>query len=138
MFGVKGGQGSYVLTRNLHAPLQCLSIFPHVATFSPEGAFFPTVPHPRPPQESPIIPVFGDPQMGSFEPVGILVLLPVAGYPEGHPNVIGESGKCSEEAFTSEMAYLKEKVDAGGRLGPEMRADLLGLIDGWIRHFGSP
>ncbi len=48
----------------------------------------------------------------------------MAGYPEGHPNVIGESGVCSEEAFAAEMAYLKEKVDAGAprAVGPDVAA----------------
>lgn len=36
----------------------------------------------------------------------------VAGYPEGHPDRIGESGKCDEMA--AEVAYLKEKIAAGG------------------------
>lgn len=42
--------------------------------------------------------------------------LSVAGYPEGHPTVIAEDGKCPPEAFTGEMAYLKEKIVAGGDL----------------------
>eukprot|EP00668_Euglena_longa_P000491 GGOE01000614.1.p1 GENE.GGOE01000614.1~~GGOE01000614.1.p1 ORF type:complete len:396 (-),score=69.86 GGOE01000614.1:420-1565(-) len=42
--------------------------------------------------------------------------LTVAGYPEGHPNVIGADGKCSSTAFEGEMAYLKQKVDAGSDL----------------------
>uniref|UniRef100_A0A7S1Q0V3 Methylenetetrahydrofolate reductase (NAD(P)H) n=1 Tax=Neobodo designis TaxID=312471 RepID=A0A7S1Q0V3_NEODS len=37
----------------------------------------------------------------------------VAGYPEGHPDRIdAESGKCAD--FDAEIAYLKEKIDAGG------------------------
>lgn len=64
--------------------------------------------------------------------------LAVAGYPEGHPNAITEvedpaklseselsrvftdaDGKlsvCTDEAFEKEMAYLKEKIDAGANL----------------------
>jgi len=42
--------------------------------------------------------------------------LSVAGYPEGHPTVIGADGRCSEAAFATEMAYLKQKVDAGADL----------------------
>lgn len=38
--------------------------------------------------------------------------LAVAGYPEGHPDRIGASGKCEDAA--AEMAYLKEKITAGG------------------------
>ena len=37
--------------------------------------------------------------------------LAVAGYPEGHPSVIGEDGKCTPEKFKSEMEYLKKKVE---------------------------
>ncbi|EYU36618.1 hypothetical protein MIMGU_mgv1a003262mg [Erythranthe guttata] len=36
----------------------------------------------------------------------------VAGYPEGHPDVIQEGG-ASAEAYQSDLAYLKKKVDAG-------------------------
>jgi hypothetical protein len=36
----------------------------------------------------------------------------VAGYPEGHPDVIGESGRISEEAYQKDLAYLKQKVKA--------------------------
>ncbi|KAH6768274.1 methylenetetrahydrofolate reductase 2 [Perilla frutescens var. frutescens] len=39
----------------------------------------------------------------------------VAGYPEGHPDVI-ENGVASEEAYQSDLAYLKRKVDAGADL----------------------
>eukprot|EP00759_Apiculatamorpha_spiralis_P002910 PhF_6_TR11291/c0_g1_i1/m.18222/K00297/metF, MTHFR; methylenetetrahydrofolate reductase (NADPH) len=43
--------------------------------------------------------------------------LSVAGYPEGHPNKInGPTGPCSPEAMEEELAYLKQKVDAGGDL----------------------
>lgn len=42
--------------------------------------------------------------------------LSVAGYPEGHPTVIADDGKCPPEKMVGEMAYLKEKVDAGGDL----------------------
>lgn len=37
----------------------------------------------------------------------------VACYPEGHPNRIGEDGKCDEENMKAEIAYLKEKIAAG-------------------------
>ncbi|KAK4482591.1 hypothetical protein RD792_009755 [Penstemon davidsonii] len=39
----------------------------------------------------------------------------VAGYPEGHPEVIHD-GVASPEAYASELAYLKKKVDAGGEV----------------------
>ena len=38
----------------------------------------------------------------------------VAGYPEGHPDVIPKDGKCSEEDMKKELDYLKAKIDAGG------------------------
>lgn len=37
----------------------------------------------------------------------------VAGYPEGHPNKIADAGRTSEEDMAAEVAYLKQKVDAG-------------------------
>lgn len=38
----------------------------------------------------------------------------VAGYPEGHPEVLTEGcRRATDENFEKEMAYLKEKVDAG-------------------------
>eukprot|EP00271_Cylindrocystis_brebissonii_P012969 TRINITY_DN32499_c0_g1_i1.p1 TRINITY_DN32499_c0_g1~~TRINITY_DN32499_c0_g1_i1.p1 ORF type:complete len:597 (-),score=129.56 TRINITY_DN32499_c0_g1_i1:465-2255(-) len=37
----------------------------------------------------------------------------VAGYPEAHPDVIGADGLASEEAYRSDLEYLKKKVDAG-------------------------
>eukprot|EP00658_Telonema_sp_P-2_P010403 TRINITY_DN13925_c0_g1_i3.p1 TRINITY_DN13925_c0_g1~~TRINITY_DN13925_c0_g1_i3.p1 ORF type:complete len:311 (-),score=128.16 TRINITY_DN13925_c0_g1_i3:286-1218(-) len=37
----------------------------------------------------------------------------VAGYPEGHPNVIGGEGKCTDEGLKAEYDYLKAKIDAG-------------------------
>jgi methylenetetrahydrofolate reductase (NADPH) len=40
----------------------------------------------------------------------------VAGYPEAHPEVIGEDGTASEEAYRKDLAYLKEKVDAGAEV----------------------
>ncbi|KAI6698969.1 hypothetical protein NL676_019088 [Syzygium grande] len=40
----------------------------------------------------------------------------VAGYPEGHPDVIGSNGVASDEAYQNELAYLKRKVDAGADL----------------------
>eukprot|EP00958_Prasinococcus_capsulatus_P019301 scaffold2360_cov380-Prasinococcus_capsulatus_cf.AAC.4 len=40
----------------------------------------------------------------------------VAGYPEGHPDVIGEGGKVSDESYANELAYLKSKIDAGGEV----------------------
>ncbi|KAH6834899.1 methylenetetrahydrofolate reductase 2 [Perilla frutescens var. hirtella] len=39
----------------------------------------------------------------------------VAGYPEAHPDVI-ENGVASVEAYQSDLAYLKRKVDAGADL----------------------
>eukprot|EP00999_Lentomonas_sp_LEN2_P003009 NODE_866_length_1146_cov_94.092247_g824_i0.p1 GENE.NODE_866_length_1146_cov_94.092247_g824_i0~~NODE_866_length_1146_cov_94.092247_g824_i0.p1 ORF type:complete len:312 (+),score=86.62 NODE_866_length_1146_cov_94.092247_g824_i0:86-1021(+) len=42
--------------------------------------------------------------------------LSVAGYPEGHPDAIGDTEKISEENYKKEMDYLKEKVDAGGNM----------------------
>ncbi|KAG8369333.1 hypothetical protein BUALT_Bualt14G0000500 [Buddleja alternifolia] len=39
----------------------------------------------------------------------------VAGYPEGHPDVI-QDGVVTPEAYQNELAYLKKKVDAGGEL----------------------
>ncbi|GFP87169.1 probable methylenetetrahydrofolate reductase [Phtheirospermum japonicum] len=36
----------------------------------------------------------------------------VAGYPEGHPDVI-QDGAASAEAYQNDLAYLKRKVDAG-------------------------
>ncbi|XP_030528206.1 methylenetetrahydrofolate reductase 2-like [Rhodamnia argentea] len=40
----------------------------------------------------------------------------VAGYPEGHPDVIGKDGVATLQAYQSELAYLKRKVDAGADL----------------------
>ncbi|XP_010277866.1 PREDICTED: probable methylenetetrahydrofolate reductase [Nelumbo nucifera] len=40
----------------------------------------------------------------------------VAGYPEGHPDVISENGTVGLEAYLNELAYLKSKVDAGADL----------------------
>ncbi|CAF1872641.1 hypothetical protein F2Q70_00028823 [Brassica cretica] len=40
----------------------------------------------------------------------------VAGYPEAHPDVIGENGLASKEAYQSDLEYLKKKVDAGADL----------------------
>ncbi|XP_030528214.1 probable methylenetetrahydrofolate reductase [Rhodamnia argentea] len=40
----------------------------------------------------------------------------VAGYPEGHPDVIGSEGVASDDAYQNELAYLKRKVDAGADL----------------------
>ncbi|KAL3752914.1 hypothetical protein ACJRO7_000327 [Eucalyptus globulus] len=40
----------------------------------------------------------------------------VAGYPEGHPDVIGSNGVASDEDYQNELAYLKRKVDAGADL----------------------
>ncbi|XP_051118212.1 probable methylenetetrahydrofolate reductase [Andrographis paniculata] len=39
----------------------------------------------------------------------------VAGYPEGHPDVI-ENGVAPPEAYAKDLAYLKKKVDAGGEV----------------------
>lgn len=44
---------------------------------------------------------------GDFFSVG------VAGYPEGHPNAIGDGDLITAENAEKEMAYLKEKIDAG-------------------------
>eukprot|EP00898_Chlorokybus_atmophyticus_P001234 jgi/Chlat1/2110/Chrsp17S02699 len=38
----------------------------------------------------------------------------VAGYPEAHPDSIGESGEASQEAYQKDLHYLKQKIDAGG------------------------
>jgi methylenetetrahydrofolate reductase (NADPH) len=41
----------------------------------------------------------------------------VAGYPEGHPDVIqSDGGLATPEAYQSDLAYLKRKVDAGADL----------------------
>ncbi|MCL7031391.1 hypothetical protein MKW94_021456 [Papaver nudicaule] len=40
----------------------------------------------------------------------------VAGYPEAHPEVIGEDGVATPEAYQKDLAYLKEKVDAGAEV----------------------
>ncbi|KAG9136205.1 hypothetical protein Leryth_003807 [Lithospermum erythrorhizon] len=40
----------------------------------------------------------------------------VAGYPEGHPDIIASDGVAPLEAYTSELTYLKKKVDAGADL----------------------
>ncbi|XP_030938623.1 methylenetetrahydrofolate reductase 2-like [Quercus lobata] len=37
----------------------------------------------------------------------------VAGYPEAHPDAIGENGLATLEAYHKDLAYLKQKVDAG-------------------------
>ncbi|GMY33007.1 methylenetetrahydrofolate reductase 2-like [Fagus crenata] len=37
----------------------------------------------------------------------------VAGYPEAHPEVIGENGLATLEDYHNELVYLKKKVDAG-------------------------
>jgi methylenetetrahydrofolate reductase (NADPH) len=37
----------------------------------------------------------------------------VAGYPEGHPDVIPKEGLTEEEDMKKEIAYLKQKIDAG-------------------------
>ena len=53
------------------------------------------------------------------EKYGDYFCISVAGYPEGHPDKITdypaylEAGKVSDEIYAAEMAYLKEKVDAG-------------------------
>ncbi|XP_073046544.1 probable methylenetetrahydrofolate reductase (NADH) [Primulina eburnea] len=39
----------------------------------------------------------------------------VAGYPEGHPDVIVD-GMAPLEAYRNELSYLKEKIDAGGEV----------------------
>ncbi|XP_075511916.1 putative methylenetetrahydrofolate reductase (NADH) [Primulina tabacum] len=39
----------------------------------------------------------------------------VAGYPEGHPDVIVD-GMAPLEAYRNELTYLKEKIDAGGEV----------------------
>ncbi|KAK4421866.1 Methylenetetrahydrofolate reductase 1 [Sesamum alatum] len=40
----------------------------------------------------------------------------VAGYPEGHPDVIQDGGVAPTEAYENDLAYLKRKVDAGADL----------------------
>ncbi|KAL2922405.1 Methylenetetrahydrofolate reductase 2 [Bienertia sinuspersici] len=40
----------------------------------------------------------------------------VAGYPEAHPDVIGANGLATPEAYASDLAYLKKKIDAGADL----------------------
>ncbi|KAG9128921.1 hypothetical protein Leryth_009659 [Lithospermum erythrorhizon] len=40
----------------------------------------------------------------------------VAGYPEAHPDAISSDGVATLEAYTSDLAYLKKKVDAGADL----------------------
>ncbi|MBA0713817.1 hypothetical protein Golax_012826 [Gossypium laxum] len=40
----------------------------------------------------------------------------VAGYPEAHPDAIGSNGIATPEAYQSDLAYLKKKVDAGADL----------------------
>ena len=41
--------------------------------------------------------------------------LPVAGYPEGHPDKIKpDTGKVTAEDMEGEIAYLKKKIEAGG------------------------
>ncbi|KAL4631731.1 hypothetical protein ACB092_04G000700 [Castanea dentata] len=37
----------------------------------------------------------------------------VAGYPEAHPDAIGENGLATLEAYHKDLVYLKQKVDAG-------------------------
>ncbi|XP_049404819.1 probable methylenetetrahydrofolate reductase [Solanum stenotomum] len=40
----------------------------------------------------------------------------VAGYPEAHPDVIPSTGLATLETYENELAYLKQKVDAGADL----------------------
>ncbi|KAG8481190.1 hypothetical protein CXB51_026018 [Gossypium anomalum] len=40
----------------------------------------------------------------------------VAGYPEAHPDAIGNYGVATPEAYQNDLAYLKRKVDAGADL----------------------
>ncbi|CAL1404732.1 unnamed protein product [Linum trigynum] len=40
----------------------------------------------------------------------------VAGYPEAHPDVIGDDGVATPEDYQKDLAYLKQKVDAGADL----------------------
>ncbi|MED6221279.1 Methylenetetrahydrofolate reductase 1 [Stylosanthes scabra] len=40
----------------------------------------------------------------------------IAGYPEGHPDVIGSDGLATPESYQNDLAYLKSKVDAGADL----------------------
>ncbi|KAE8670277.1 Methylenetetrahydrofolate reductase 1 [Hibiscus syriacus] len=40
----------------------------------------------------------------------------VAGYPEAHPDAIGDNGLATPEAYQNDLAYLKRKVDAGADL----------------------
>eukprot|EP00891_Asterochloris_glomerata_P001320 jgi/Astpho2/1320/e_gw1.00024.9.1_t len=40
----------------------------------------------------------------------------VAGYPEAHPDVVSDDPAEMEQAYQRDLAYLKEKVDAGGEV----------------------
>ncbi|KAK8684905.1 hypothetical protein V6N13_040919 [Hibiscus sabdariffa] len=40
----------------------------------------------------------------------------VAGYPEAHPDAIGNNGVATPEAYQNDLSYLKRKVDAGADL----------------------
>ncbi|KAE8658438.1 Methylenetetrahydrofolate reductase 1 [Hibiscus syriacus] len=40
----------------------------------------------------------------------------VAGYPEAHPDAIGDNGVATPEVYQNDIAYLKRKVDAGADL----------------------
>ena len=42
--------------------------------------------------------------------------LACAGYPEAHPDAIGEGGVATAEAYAKDLAYLKEKCDAGAQV----------------------
>ena len=37
-------------------------------------------------------------------------LVPMAGYPEAHPDAIGPDGVATPEAYKNDLAYLKKKV----------------------------
>ena len=52
----------------------------------------------------------------------------VAGYPEAHPDAIVEDPKQFEENYKGELAYLKEKVSAGGQVMPA-REDVQAITD---------
>lgn len=42
--------------------------------------------------------------------------LACAGYPEAHPDAIGEGGVATAEAYSKDLAYLKQKCDAGAQV----------------------
>ncbi|KAK4387854.1 putative methylenetetrahydrofolate reductase [Sesamum angolense] len=55
-------------------------------------------------------------QTYAFQIYGDYFGITVAGYPEGHPDVIQDGGVAPPEAYENDLAYLKKKVDAGADL----------------------